>query len=356
MQNNKIIKHSCPTLGNEELVAVNEVISSLEVGPGKKCVEFENEFKRYIRKKHALTVNSGMAALHSALFGLGISKGDEIILPSLVCEALLFSILHTGATPVIVDIDDNGNIDTNCVRKGLSDNTKAILVPHLFGLIADIEELCSQGVPVIEDCAMSLGAEKDGKKAGEFGLISIFSFYATKMICTGQGGMVTTDDEAISKKILGFRSYKNQLEPGFNYEMDDISAAMGICQIRKIDQFVSRRKEIALLYEKLFLSNRVFSDKIILPNISNSSCYRYVIRIKSNNRDYIKKAMHEKGIECGFGVIRPLHLTFPKYSPYDCQKAAVLSNSFLSLPIYPNLTNEEVHDVTDTLLKILSNS
>jgi len=166
-------------------------------------------------------------------------------LPSLVCEALLFSILHSGATPVIVDVNENGNIDTSQVKKNLSEKTKAILVPHLFGLIADIENLSNIGIPLIEDCAMSLGADKNGRKSGEFGAISIFSFYATKMICTGQGGMVMTNDDSIAQKIHNFRSYKNQIKPGFNYEMDDISATMGISQIKKIEQFVKRRKEIA---------------------------------------------------------------------------------------------------------------
>ncbi|MFA4932791.1 MAG: DegT/DnrJ/EryC1/StrS aminotransferase family protein, partial [Caldisericia bacterium] len=189
-----MIPHSKPTLDQRDYNAVLRVLQSGQISQGEYVKRFEANLSEFVGVKGGVATNSGTSALHLALLALEVGKGDEIILPSYVCTALLNAINYVGATPVLVDIEpDSFNLDAKRVKESLTEKTKAIIVPHLFGLPADMEELQSFGIPLIEDCAQALGATYKGKQAGSFGALSIFSFYATKVIASGEGGMVLSD-------------------------------------------------------------------------------------------------------------------------------------------------------------------
>ena len=189
MKTQHIIPHSKPSLGLKEVAALMRVMQSGQIAQGTAVDVFEKELAQITGVKGAVAVSSGTAALHLGLLALGIGKGDEVLLPSYVCTALLNAIHYTHATPRLVDIHpDSFNIDASMVKKSLSKRSKAIIVPHLFGLPADLDDLLAMGVPVIEDCAHALGMSYHGKTVGGFGVFSFASFYATKLITTGEGG------------------------------------------------------------------------------------------------------------------------------------------------------------------------
>ena len=202
------IPHSRPTLDSSEATAVARVVNSGYVSEGAEVLKFERAFARYQGQKGAVAVNSGTAALHLALLALGVGKDDEVMIPSYVCTALLNAVLYTQARPRVVDVHfEDGNISTEAIQKNITKKVKAMVVPHMFGQPADIKDLMGFGMPVVEDCAQAVGASYENKKVGSFGAAGVFSFYATKMMTTGEGGIILTDNE----KIANFcRSSANQ--------------------------------------------------------------------------------------------------------------------------------------------------
>lgn len=316
------ITHSKPLLGKEEVNAVKKVILSSNIGQGQKVEEFENAMARYIGRKYAIAVSSGTAALHLSLLALNIKKGDEVVLPSYVCDALLNAVLYVGAKPVITDVDyETRNITFKEIKKAISKKTKAIIVPHMFGYPAEMN--FKTLIPVIEDCAVSLGA-----KVGTFGKISVFSFSATKMIATGEGGMILTDDKKIADLVRELRDYTHHKEyrVRYNYKMNDIQAAIGIVQLKKLNTFIKKRKYLVSLYNKLLKKNY-------------KGLYRYAINV--DNPELVRRKMLKKGIVCGKGVLRPLHQLL-KLSSKKYPNSERLSKEIVSLPLYPSLTLKDV--------------
>ena len=223
---------------------------------GKKVLEFEAKVSRYLGVKAGVAVNSGTSALHLALLALNIGPGDEVMVPSFVCSALLNAVSYTGASARIVDVKaDDFNISPVEVKKKLNKKVKAIIVPHMFGYPADLKELLSFGVPVIEDCAQSIGADYRGRKAGSFGVLSICSFYATKVMTTGEGGMVLSNQTKILDRIRDLRQYDHALnfQTRYNYKMTDFQAALGLSQLQRLPEFIKRRKQIAQIMTVLLL-------------------------------------------------------------------------------------------------------
>ena len=185
----QMIPHSRPTLDQKEELAVAAILSSGQVVQGEETQRFETALASEIGVVGAAAVSSGTAALHLALLALEIGEGDEVVIPSFVCPALLNAIRYVRATPVLADINREAfNIDVRDLERRLTGKTRAIIVPHMFGLPADIDDITALGIPVIEDCAQSLGSRYRGAPTGSFGVLSVFSFYATKVICTGEGG------------------------------------------------------------------------------------------------------------------------------------------------------------------------
>jgi perosamine synthetase len=345
-----MIKHSKPTLSLNELASLKRVLKSANLARNGTVKELESNFAKFIGKRFSLATNSGTSALHLSLLSLNLSRGEEIIIPSFVCTALLNAINYAGAKPVICDIDRyNFNLDFIQVKKHITKRTKAIILPHMFGLPAGVDESLKLNIPIIEDCAQVVGASFKGRKIGSFGLISMFSFYATKVITTGQGGMLLTNSAKIfnQAKDLIEDVERDDYKLRYNYNMTDIQAALGLAQLKRINTFIRRRKEIAQYYNQMF-----YKYDIITPlDLPEHIYYRYIIRIKTPIEKFIKR-LKEKGIEAKLPVFKPLHRylglekrLFP--ATEEVYKSAV------SLPIYPSLTEEEVRLIVEVVLNSL---
>jgi len=344
-----MISHSKPTLDQYDYEEVLNVLKSANLVQGEKVAEFEEDLSSYIGVRKGVAVSSGTAALHLSLLALGTKKGDEVIIPSYVCPALLNAVMYVNAVPIIADIDRATlNIDVNDIRKKVTKKTRAIIVPHMFGLAAEINEIISLGIPVIEDCAQSAGARYQGRYTGSFGVCSIFSFYATKMLSTGEGGMILSNDDRFAEKARDLRDYdeKESSSVRYNYKMTDIQAALGISQLKKLPSFIGRRKEIADLY------NRTLGDiSISVPTVPEDRehiYYRYVLLLDDSS--VFMKKMQKRGIQCRRPVFKPLH-KYLSLSGYPVTEDA--SDRAISIPIYPSLGDNEVHHILMNIKEIL---
>lgn len=345
-----LIPHSKPTLGNKEIKVVSEVIASGHIAQGQTVSVFEQSVAQEIGVKGAVACSSGTAALHLTLLAIDIGAGDEVIFPSYVCSALLNAVRYVKATPVLAEIDPRThNIDPVDVKKRLSSATKAIVVPHLFGLPADLTELTSFGIPVIEDCAQAVGARYKGRKAGAFGQAAILSFYATKVMTTGEGGMVVSNSQELLDRIRDLREYdhKKDLVVRYNYKMTDMQAAMGLCQLEQLPDFIRRRKKIARDYYTAF---EKFPVDLPLRDAGHIY-YRYIIGLKEDVKPKID-AMEGKGIMCAMPVYMPIH-RYLKLRGYPVTEK--IWRRSLSIPIYPSLKDEEISQVTHEVSNLLGN-
>ena len=248
-----IIPHSKPLLGAEEAQAVAAVIASGQVAEGPETAAFERELAGRLGCAHAVAVSSGTAALHLALAAMGVGAGDEVVVPSFVCAALFHAVAATGAVPVPADIDPlTLNLDPGDARRRLSARTRALVLPHLFGRVADPAPFLEMGVPLVEDCAHTLGARVDGRPAGSFGHVAVTSSYATKLIATGEGGAVATASEPLAAAVRDLKQYdRRPLDRArYNLKFTDLQAAVGRAQLRRLDAFIRRRRAIAACYRE----------------------------------------------------------------------------------------------------------
>lgn len=333
------IRHSKPTLYKEDTGIFKSIFQSSNIASGGLVRDFEKRVSDYINCAGAVATNSGTSALHLSLLASGIKKGDEIIMPSYVCASLLDAVNYVEAKPVLIDSDyDTFNISAKETKRKLTKGTKAIIIPHMFGLPCDIDELLRLGPPIIEDCAQSLGAKYRGKMTGSFGLISIFSFYATKLITTGYGGMAVSNSKSLLGKIrdLNEPDKRQDYKIRYNYKMSDLQAALGIEQFKNLESFIKKRKKIAEAYA-LALSGydlKLPTEKRDRDHIF----YRYVIKTKKAGS--IKKHLEKNGIE----VIPPVHKPLHKYlsiNKKDFPNTERIYKEVVSLPIYPALKKEE---------------
>jgi len=345
-----VIPHSRPTLDGSDVSSVSEVIRSGQIAQGEVVERFEKKVAKYIGVNGAAATSTGTSALHLSLLALGVKKGDHIAIPSFVCSALLNVVKYVGAHPILVDVDpETYNIDIHDLKKKIKKTTRAIILPHQFGLPADIDEVISLGVPVIEDCAQAIGAVYKGEKAGSFGSLSCFSFYATKVLSTGEGGIVVSNSRNLLNKIRDFREYDNKKNYSvrYNYKMTDIQAAMGISQLKKLNSFLLKRAEIA---------KRYVSELQGLCNLPVASYkdrrhifFRFLIQIHGS----VSKALEffsERGVICMRPVYKPLH----KYLHINgFPNTDVVWNRTISVPIYPSLTDKEICKVLDVLKQYL---
>lgn len=349
-----MITHSKPTMDQGDIKAVSEVLDSGQVAQGPMVDKFEKELSKFIGMRGGIATNSGTSALHLALLALDIKEGDEVIIPSYVCTALLNAINYVHAKPVITDINRGDfNMSVSDIEKKIDEKTKAIIVPHMFGLAADIDEILNFGVSVIEDCAQSTGATYKGKMVGSFGVISIFSFYATKMLATGEGGMAVSNSDELLEKMRDLREYdfKSDYKVRYNYKMTDMQAALGISQLSKLPTFVDKRKLIARYYSEEFSNLGV-----ILPTSKRHKehiFYRYVIRInKSANIKRYFSEFKKKNVICDSPVYKPLHV-YQGLSKKDFVNTEDIINSAISIPIYPSLTENEMNYVSSIVKEVL---
>ena len=342
------IPHSKPMLGSEEIQAVSDVISSGYVAEGAVVEKFERSFADYFDIPHAVATNSGTSALHLTLLALDVGPGDEVIIPSYVCCALLNAVNYTGAAPVLADIHpDTYNLDAADVKR-INARTRAIIVPHLFGMAADLDPLLALDIPLIEDCAQAAGAEYKQRTVGTFGIAAIYSFYATKVITTGEGGMVVSSSRDIIDRIRDLKSYdqKEDYRTRFNYKMADIQAALGLVQLDRLDSIIRRRRDIAGQYTRFFKD----LDLGLPPDDCGHIYFRYAVGLKTNPEPWIQHLARQ-----GIGSDRPIYLPLHRQLQLEgCPESEKAWNHSLSIPIYPSLTDPEVNRIIDAVLDTAS--
>ncbi|MBI5287176.1 MAG: DegT/DnrJ/EryC1/StrS family aminotransferase, partial [Deltaproteobacteria bacterium] len=288
------------------------------------------------------------AGLHLSLLVLGVGEGDEVIIPDYACTALLNAVKYVRATPRIVDIiPGEYNIEPSEVKKALSRHTKAIILVHSFGLPGAIKEIKSFGIPVIEDIAHAVGAiYEDGGKVGSLGDVCVVSFYATKVMTTGEGGMVLSDIPSILDMVRDLRSYdeKEDYRIRFNCKITDIQAAMGLIQLKRLSRFIEKRREIADYY------THALKDLPLNPPVCRKGhiYYRYVVEV--DMLENVISHLHGMGVEAKRPVFKPLHRCLGMKGPADSIKAWERA---LSIPIYPSLTEGERETVVAAMKKAL---
>jgi len=346
---NALVPHSRPTVGPEEAQAVARVVRSGQLAQGGEVAAFEEEMAAFTGRRHAVAVSSGTAALHLALLALAVGEGNGVVVPSYVCTALVHAVWAAGAVPGAADIDPvTRNLDPEAARGRLSEETRAVVVPHLFGLPAAVEAFAELGVPLVEDCAMSIGASHRGRPVGSFGAVSVCSFYATKMLATGEGGMVLTDDEDLAAAVRARREYDDLPAAflRFNYKMTDMAAAVGRVQLKRLPDFVARRREIAARYDRAFQDLSVESPLASPEHIY----YRYVIRASFEAGDFIP-ALEQEGVAARRPVFRLLHRELGEGDEI-CPHAVAAHRQDVSLPLYPSLSDEEIDQIIGAVQKV----
>lgn len=342
--------HSKPTISDEEINVAIEVLKSGQLQDGEYVRTLEESFKSYYEKDFAVAVSNGFSALHLSLIALGVTFGDEVIIPSYSCPALYNPIVLLGATPILADVEyDALNIGVSTIENLITSKTKAIIVPHMYGFPCEIEEIKSLGIKVIEDCAQSIGASIKGERLGTFGDIAIFSFYASKMVTGGDGGMIITNDEEVYQLINDYKYYghkKGHNVIAYNYHLTNLNAAIANQQFKKLDQFVEIRQLLAKEYDNKL---KQFIDVFEFKNRSDSSFFRYPIILK-NYRDEIIQDLKNEGVNCGYGVLDGLHELHPNGFAYP--STDYLLKSVLCLPIYPSMTSLDINNIVSIFIKI----
>ena len=350
-----------PIIGDEEIENVVEVLKSGMIAQGPKVEEFEQKFAEWVGAKYGIAVNSGTAALHVALLSCGIGEGDEVITTPFTFIASGNSILYTGAKPVFADIDlKTYTLDPSSIESLITENTKAILPVQLYGQSADMDEINEiaekYGLIVIEDAAQAHGATCNGKKVGSMGDMSCFSFYPTKNMTTSEGGIITTDDEDLAENAKVFRAHGASVryhhdEIGYNFRMTDISAAIGLAQLDKIDEFNDKRiANAAYLNEGL-----KDVDGIVTPYCAPDSrhvYHQYTIRVEKGDRDDWVESINEFGVGTGIHYPIPLY-NQPIYKTLGiegyCPNAELAADNVISLPVHPSLTKEDLDLVIEAV-------
>ena len=367
-----MIPINLPKIGQEEIDAVVSVMRSgmltTGLGAGPKVKEFEKNYSEFAGVKHAVAVNTGTAALHSAVMASGVKQGDEVILPSFTFVATAEAVVLAGGKPVFADIDaETFTLSSQALEKAITKKTKAIVPVDLYGLPADIKPIreiaVKHNIAIIEDCAQSHGATCEGKPAGAQADLACWSLYAAKNIGTGEGGVVTTDNDELAETVRMIRTHGEKakyqsLMLGTNYRMTEIQAAIGIVQLKRFPDFFAKRTRNA---ERL-TKNLEKTEKIKLPaklNNRKPSWYLYTVRIKDateNKRNSIIKEMHDKGIGAEAYYPTPIH-QMPYYKEsfgdFNLPETEKATNQVVSLPIHPGVTEEQIDFIAKTFLELL---
>ena len=352
-----------PILGEEEKAAVADVLSSGRLTDssyegGKYVSGFERKVKRLLGSKHVVAVNSGTAALHSVLLALGVKEGDEVVIPSFTFVATANVVLACGARPVFVDCKQDYNMDPGAFKKAVTKRTKAVIPVHLYGYPADMDEIrevaSARGIRVIEDAAESLGAEYKGKQSGTLSDAGCFSMYATKVVTSGEGGAVSTDDDDLAETLRLVRNHGmvhgyDTRHLGFNYRMPEVAAAIASVQMDRLDGFLrARAKNVAHLEERIKgVQGAEFTQ---VSRDRTHAFYLYTLYL-NKNRDRMLKALNTAGIGAAVYFRLPVHRT-PLYSRLGYGRKALPNTEsacrhVISLPVHPGLVPGDVDRVAD---------
>lgn len=371
-----------PLIEKEDIEEVVDTLNSDWLTTGPKTHLFEEEFAKYIGCKYAVAVNSCTAALHISLAALGIGKGNEVITTPYTFISTVNVILQQGAMPVFVDIKpDTFNINPDLIRGKINDKTKAIILVHFAGQPCDMGKIIKiakdNNLLVIEDAAHAISAEYEGKKIGTIGDATSFSFYPTKNMTTGEGGMVTINDEELKEKlkIWGLHGiskdawkryyaegswYYEVICPGYKYNMTDIQASLGLHQLKKLNRFQRKREKIVKAYDEAFKDMKEITIPFVKDNIKHA-WHLYVIKIVSEklkiNRNQFIEALKAENIGTSVHFI-PAHLqpyyrdTF-RFKKGDFPNAGYAFERVISLPLFPKMSDKDVKDVIDAVRKII---
>ena len=371
-----MIPYGRQTIEEDDIQAVVEVLKSDYLTTGPKIAEFEGMVADYVGVKYAVAISNGTSALHAACFAAGIGKGDEVITTPLTFAASANCVLYCGGTPVFADVDPKTyNIDPADIERKITSNTKAIIAVHLAGQPCDMDAIHKiarkHNLLVIEDGAHALGSEYKGKKVGSLSDMTTFSFHPVKPITTGEGGMIVTDNEGFYQKLMLFRShgitrdenlmtrndgpwFYQQLDLGFNYRITDIQCALGCSQMKKLDRFLKRRKEIVSRYNKAFADCENIVTPYQLPD-TESGWHLYIIQVKNYDRRKVFEQLRKKGIAVNVHYIQVyMHPYYQEhgYKEVHCKNAEEIYSHILSLPLYPTLKEEEQEYVITTVKQI----
>jgi len=374
---------SIPTIEDDE---INEVVDSLKSGwitTGPKVKLFEDSFKAYVGAPYAISLNSATAGLHVALLALGIGPGDEVITTPMTFAATVNMIVQVGAKPVLADIEPGTlNIDAAAIKEKITGRTRAIIPVHFAGQPCDMDVIsrfaAEFGLAVVEDAAHAVGTEYKGRRVGSLDSVSVFSFHPIKNITTGEGGMFCTRDERLAEEVAllkfhgmsreAWKRYSAQgtpnydiVLPGFKYNMLDIQAAIGIHQLRKLDGFIARRKQIAEFYNRAFAEVEEVIAPTLVPyeHLHAWHLYTPLVRIErlTINRDGFMEELKKENIGTG------LHFKAIHHHPYyretlqipngKLPNADYASDRILSLPLFPKMTKDDAQDVVEAVKNVI---
>jgi UDP-4-amino-4,6-dideoxy-N-acetyl-beta-L-altrosamine transaminase len=369
-------------IDEDDIESVVSVLKSDWLTTGPKVAEFEKEFASYVNSKYAVAVSSGTAALHAAAYAAGISNGDEVITTAMTFAATANCVLYQNGKPVFADIDKKTyNIDHVEIEKNITNKTKAIIPVDYTGQPCDLDKINEiaekYDLVVIEDASHAVGSTYKEKKVGSISDLSVFSFHPVKHITTGEGGMITTDSKEMYEKLLLFRNHgitKNQHDfvssndggwfyeqqlLGYNYRISDFQCALGISQLKKIDAFIKRRKEIVKKYNESFEE----FDKIITPfqlKYIESSWHLYVVQLNLEKLKVSRKKIFNELFKNNIGI--QVHYIPVYYHPHYqrlgykkglCPNAEWLYERIITLPLYPKMTDDDVNIVIKAVKKVI---
>ena len=373
----KVIPSERQTIEEDDIQAVVDVLRSDYLTTGPKIAEFEKMVADYVGAKYAVAISNGTSALHAACFAAGIQPGDEVITTPLTFAASANCVLYCGGTPVFADVDPKTyNIDPEDIRRKITDKTKAIIAVHLAGQPCDMDEIHKiakeHDLLVIEDGAHALGSVYKGKKVGTLSDMTTFSFHPVKPITTGEGGMIVTDNEQFYQKMMLFRShgitreenlmtrndgpwFYQQLDLGYNYRITDIQCALGCSQMKKLDRFLARRKQIVARYNEAFADCENIITPYQLPE-TESGWHLYIVQVKNCDRRKVFEALREQGIAVNVHYI-PVYM-HPYYQEHGykdvhCKNAEEIYSHIITLPLYPALTEEQQKFVIEKIMDAL---
>lgn len=360
-------------IGEEEIRAALNVLRSGKLteksGSGPNVVQFERVFSKYVGTKYAVALNSGTAALHAALLAAGVGKDDEVIVPSFTFVATAEVVALTGARPVFADINPQTYcIDPEEVEAAITSRTKAVIPVHLYGLMADMERIMEiardHSIVVIEDAAQAHGAEFHGSKAGKLGDVACFSFYGSKNMTTGEGGMVTTDNSEYADAIRSIRNH-GEIEEyqsimiGHNYRMPEVAAAIGLPQLLKLPKFLeARRRNAGALLDRL--GDIMELQMPVVPEGFGHAWYVFTVRMKGANaakRNNVVKRIRERFIDAKIYYPKPIHL-FPYYRDHfgsvRLPRTETTMKQVFSLPVHPGVRENEINRIVNVVKNALT--
>ena len=362
---------SRPSINDDDVAAVLEVLRSPSLSMGPKVREFERAMARYARSAEAVAINSGTSGLHLCLAAAGIEPGDEVITTPFSFVASANCALYQGATPVFADIDPlTLNIDPNQVEERLTERTRALVPVDVFGQPAPIEDLMAisdrQGLSLIRDACEAIGAERNGQRIGNQGLATVFAFYPNKQMTTGEGGVIVTNDVAYSRVLRSMSNqgrddngtWMNHVRLGYNYRLDEMSAALGLSQLARLDEILDRRARVASWYNERLSDLDEVQAPYVGAQTTRMSWFVYVVRLDERiDRERLMAQLQEDGIPSRPYFV-PIHLQ-PMYrqrfgsKPGDFPVTERVARTTLALPFFTDMTEPQVDYVCDRLARHL---